>query len=540
VHALVTVTDLVALEAASTSVAAEAGKEPSFDLDREIANIGAANLVSAIFGGMPNYMQLTPSMVSLKFTKGSGGAGLYVALLTAVSLPALSSVVAVVPRFVVGAFILDMGVGFIMETGLQTLRHTIDPVDKLLVFLVPTIMVTVEFLPGLAVGLLIALGHFVVAYSELPIVRYQQTAAQLSSNTVRPLAHREVLDKFGHHNITVIALQGYLMFGSTPQLAKALEALVARRERGKKEHAHEPGLHSSPFFVLLDARGCRGCDFGGAREILSMHSAVKRKGGELRIMGAPPKVAAAVKAASGGVVGLDHASFEEEMKRAEDLIIATHAVDPSLPDLAALATSASESQFIRSAFHKTQVGDHEAVVLALTPHEGSTTAHLMAAATLLSLGEIRSVPSGHVLWTEVDSADFFALVLSGSIAHTRGSQNHVFETAVPGSLIGFLFSMEREGGGTLRDLTARANETSRVLVVPCGLAAKIRAEHPSLDRLLNAAMLARAAAEARCAIRNQVVEDLEGRLSRWETGARGPRLPPIDPAPTKHIGRLRR
>ena len=294
VHALVTVTDLVALESASTSSAAEAGKEPTFNLDREIANIGTANLVSACIGGMPNYMQLTPSMVSLKFTKGSGGrAGPYVALLTVVSLPALSTVVAFVPRFVVGAFILDMGVSFIVETGIETLRHTIDPIDKLLVVLVPTVMVTVEFLPGLATGLLIALCHFVVRYSDLPIVKYQQTAAQISSNTVRPISHREILNLYGHHNITVIALQGFLMFGSTPQLSEALDALVARRERCIKSHADQPELHSPPWFVLLDARLVRGCDFGGAREILRMHAAVKRKGGELRIMGAPPQVAGA-------------------------------------------------------------------------------------------------------------------------------------------------------------------------------------------------------------------------------------------------------
>jgi len=382
-------------------------------------------------GGMPGYMQLTPSMVSLRFTKGSGGrAGPYVAILTALSLPALSSVVSLVPRFVVGSFILDMGMSFIMETGVETLRHTIDPIDKLLVFLVPLIMVTVEFLPGLATGLFIALCHFVVAYSDLPIVKYQQTAGQLSSNTVRPLAHRSILEKYGHHNITIIALQGYLMFGSTPQLAAALEALVDRREQCIRRHAHEPELHSPPWFVLFDARGCRGCDFGGALEILRMHAAVKRKGGELRIMGAPPKVAAAYTAASGGAVGLDHASFEEEMKRAEDLVIAAHAEEPCLPDLAGLATSEAESELIRQGFHKTQVGDHEAVVLALTPHERSDKAHLMAAAKLLSLGEIRSLGSGEALWTETDRAYFYVLVLSGSVALTRGSQNHVLETAV--------------------------------------------------------------------------------------------------------------
>ena len=345
--------------------------------------------------------------------------------------------------------------------------------------------------------------------SDLPIVKYQQTAAQISSNTVRPRAHREILDLYGHHNITVIALQGFLMFGSTPQLSKALEALVARRERCMEMYQHDPSLHSPPWFVLLDARGCRGCDFGGAREILRMHAAVKRKGGELRIMGAPPRVAAAYTAASGGVIGLDHASFEEEMKRAEDLIIAMHAVEPTLPDLARLVTSEAESDYIRTGFHKTVVGDHEAVVLALRQGQSTDKAHLMAAATLLALGEIRVLASAETLWTETDRADFYVLILSGTLAVTRGSQRHVLETAVPGSMIGFLFMKEREGGSTLRDSDSRAVEESRVLVISRDLAMKITAEHPDLERLLNAAMFARAATEARCAIRNLVVEDLD-------------------------------
>ena len=72
-------------------------------------------------------------------------------------------------------------------------------------------------------------------------------------------------------------------------------------------------------------------------------------------------------------MGIGHASFEEEMRRAEDAIITSHSVDPSLlvRDLTALTTSEAESDFIRTGFHKTQRGDHEAVVLALTPHGSS-------------------------------------------------------------------------------------------------------------------------------------------------------------------------
>ena len=75
---------------------------------------------------MPNYMQLTPSMAALRFTNGvSGSAGPWTALITAALLPLLDDIVAAVPRPVVAAFILDMGVGFVLEVGVETMRHTV-------------------------------------------------------------------------------------------------------------------------------------------------------------------------------------------------------------------------------------------------------------------------------------------------------------------------------------------------------------------------------------------------------------------------------
>lgn len=50
-----------------------------------------------------------------------------------------------------------MGVGFILETGLETLRHTVDVVDKVLVVLVPVLMLTIGFLQGLFAGLVLGI-----------------------------------------------------------------------------------------------------------------------------------------------------------------------------------------------------------------------------------------------------------------------------------------------------------------------------------------------------------------------------------------------
>ena len=186
VHALVTVTDLVSLEGVASDASGASGDgdgdgnngagAATFSLDREMGSIGLANLLAGCCGAMPNYLMLTPSVVALRFTGGGGGGGnrggggllrvsAVAALLTAALLPAIDAVVSAVPRPVVAAFALDMGVGFVAGTGVETWRRTADPFDKLLLLLVPSLMLGLGFLPGLGAGLVLALLHFIIIYS---------------------------------------------------------------------------------------------------------------------------------------------------------------------------------------------------------------------------------------------------------------------------------------------------------------------------------------------------------------------------------------
>lgn len=117
VHALVTVTDLTALESTANAAAEKAAKRAggsaapasAFDLDREMGAIGIANLAGACVGAMPNYIQLSPSVIALRFTQGRGRPGPYAAVIISALLPLLDDVVALVPRFVIGGFVFEMG-----------------------------------------------------------------------------------------------------------------------------------------------------------------------------------------------------------------------------------------------------------------------------------------------------------------------------------------------------------------------------------------------------------------------------------------------
>eukprot|EP00966_Prymnesium_polylepis_P233664 5404620-Prymnesium_polylepis.1 len=84
---------------------------------------------------------MSPSIINTNFSKGVPGrhrAGPLVCLVSAASLFAVLQVVSVVPRPVVGAFMVSMGVSFAGE-GAETLRHTVDPVDSGLILVMPAL-----------------------------------------------------------------------------------------------------------------------------------------------------------------------------------------------------------------------------------------------------------------------------------------------------------------------------------------------------------------------------------------------------------------
>lgn len=324
----------------------------------------------------------------------------------------------------------------------------------------------------------------------MPLVRWQQTGLELRSNTVRPHACLAQLDRYGHHNVTIISLQGFLMFGSVPQLGNALEALLARRAACVARNLRtDPLLHSPPWYVVVDARRCSGCDFGGVQELCKMRRTVAQSGGELRMAGAAPHVAAAIERASPGAF-TPFLTFDDELRRAEDAILEAHG--PPQPTLQDVKVDASTSRLIRSGFGKTQRGDHEAVVTALTQHVNVQAVHVAAAARLLEIGEIRHVEPGETLWRERDPVECFALVLAGGLTLTR--HGHVIEGAKPGTMAGFLNAFE---AGAVHDLSFTCGPAAaRLLLVRRDLLADvIGKKHIELERLLMRAFLARAATQ---------------------------------------------
>ena len=88
------------------------------------------------------------------------------------------------------------------------------------------------------------------------------------------------------------------MFGSSLQLADAVATVLTERERGPTDPsvaAEAAHLIGAPWFVIVDMRAVKGCDFGAAEELSKFKAAVARRGGTLRIAQPPSAVAAAIQ-----------------------------------------------------------------------------------------------------------------------------------------------------------------------------------------------------------------------------------------------------
>ena len=451
-----------------------------------------ANIFAACVGAMPSYVQMSPSIINTNFSKvvpGRYRAGPLICLISGASLLVVLQVVGAVPRAVVGAFMISMGVGFASE-GAETLRHTVDPVDSGLILVMPALMLGVGFLPGLLVGLLVALLNFIVIYSRAPIVRFHRTGATLVSNTVRPYEHRQCLELHGRHAITILSLHGFLMFGSAPQLARALAEICREHNEWVVENsskdafsAEAPPTLTAPWFVVLDLRACQGCDFGAAEELAKMADVISAAGGKLRLAEPPPHVARAIYRVARGRLH-ELASFQDMLRACEDTLIAA-LLPPQPPGTVALPSS-----------------DVQAVMLFMRPGHLEAKHSLRVeglAASLLSLAPRREVATDEVVWRPEDEASSFLIVLSGSLELMYDGV-HV-ELLVPGSSCGFLFMFARGK----RDTLMVGSSASVVLVISRNLFESMHESHPSLQHQLREGMMVRVATEYQHYVRHHVV-----------------------------------
>jgi len=206
---------VVSLLLIATGIELTAGQD--MNLNRELQVAGLANLVTGLGGGLIGFHALGLSTLSyVKLGAKSRLVGLVAALVCLITLIFGETLVSLFPKPVLGGVALYLGLSFLVEW-LYDAWFKLSKMDYVIIVLILTVIATIGFLPGVAVGLMAAIALFVYKYSQVDVTRYTLSGAVFHSHMARSLPQERLLRKEGDQ-ITIFDLQGYLFFGTANSL----------------------------------------------------------------------------------------------------------------------------------------------------------------------------------------------------------------------------------------------------------------------------------------------------------------------------------
>lgn len=214
------------------------------DMNRELRGTGWANVSAGMFGGAPGYMYLADTVITGQLVGMRRGPAVVtpVAMLAVVAFGGFA--LELLPRFVIGGMLLFVGAEFLYEW-IWASRRRMTRTDYVLMLAILIVIATVGFLPGVAVGLVAAVGLFVVRYSRIDVVKHALTGREHQSNIERAEGDAEYLRKMGEA-ILILELQGFVFFGTASRILSRIRTRLDS----------SPGL----VFVICDFRRVTGVD----------------------------------------------------------------------------------------------------------------------------------------------------------------------------------------------------------------------------------------------------------------------------------------
>ncbi|MCA3573722.1 MAG: SLC26A/SulP transporter family protein [Aestuariivirga sp.] len=217
-----------------------------FDINHELRGTGIANMASGLLGGTVGYHALSASLLGFRMGANSRVIGLTAAAICLIALLVGTSLLAYMPRAVLGGLLLSMGAGLLIEWLYDSWRR-LPAQDYVIIAVIVAVIGSVGILAGVAVGVAVATAIFVLSYSRVRVVRQELTGAEYRSNVDRSPSALEVLLEQGHC-IRVIKLEGFIFFGTAFSVLTKIQQLIS--EAGDRR----------PRFLILDFRDVSAID----------------------------------------------------------------------------------------------------------------------------------------------------------------------------------------------------------------------------------------------------------------------------------------
>ncbi len=246
------------------------------DLNQELRAVGVSNLLGALVGGTVSYHALADTVLNYRASRGSRVAVFATAAFVALALLFGAAVLSYIPKLVLGALLVLLGLSFLYEWVYQAWSK-FPKVDYLVIWLILIVIATVGYLQGVGVGLLAAIGLFVVNYSRVDVVKRALSGAEFQSRVTRSASQRRTLLEHGDE-LYILQLQGFVFFGTANKLLEHVRQRLSR-----------PG--AVPLgFVVLDFAQVTGLDSTALLRFAKIRQVAHTAGVILLVTGASAQV----------------------------------------------------------------------------------------------------------------------------------------------------------------------------------------------------------------------------------------------------------
>ena len=288
------------------------------DTNRELRDAGLSNAVTGAFGGVPGYHAISFTALAEQMRVDARAAGLVAALVPLAAVVFGADVIELIPRMIVGGVLVFLGLTFILRWVWDE-RRTLPKVEYIVVLVIFGGIIAKGFLPGVVIGLIMAVVLFAVSYGRIELVHEVAFGDILRSNVDRPPAERAALRTMSER-VQILRVRGFVFFGSASGL---LERINERVET------------TPPRCLLMDLRQVTGVDASAVMSFVKVIHLAETNGFELVLAGASDQVRRQLE--RGGVVTVEGVvAFEPDLdrglQRCEDVMLAEDRAEPHPDD----------------------------------------------------------------------------------------------------------------------------------------------------------------------------------------------------------------
>ncbi|MDE2292954.1 MAG: SLC26A/SulP transporter family protein, partial [Elusimicrobia bacterium] len=308
-----TLSVLLSIDTLKSCVAVDALTRTRHDSDRTLLGQGAANILSALAGGVPGSGAIGATLVNVTSGGRTKLSGILSGLFTLAAFVLIGRLVAWVPSAALAGILLVVAWTMFDRKSFRLLRRRSTAFDFAVSAAVIVAAILSDLIVAAGVGLALSILLYIRAQILSSVIRRRSDGSRTFSKTRRLPDERAALERLGARTV-VCELQGSLFFGTTDQLYTELEKDLPKAA-----------------FVILDMRRVTSVDFTAVHMLKQLEDVLHEHGGRILISAPPTALPSGVELQryfdEVGLVKATRnvevfASLDDALARAEDALLA--------------------------------------------------------------------------------------------------------------------------------------------------------------------------------------------------------------------------